>query len=134
MTDLVQKLVWALEEARDLLEKHASERGHGCSYTARECHPTAFARIDAALSEAKAGGWKPIETCPRDFGSTKFDVWANGQRYADCWWGKATYEQGESGIVHQSDYDCNGPVDSYVKGAIAWQPLPAPPAQRGESK
>lgn len=103
------------------------------------CNPSAIrallADLDAAraaLSEAKAGGWLPIETCPRDFGGTKFDVWANGQRYADCWWGKATYEQGESGIVHQSDYDCNGPVDSYVKGATAWQPLPAPPAQRGE--
>ena len=89
-----------------------------------------LAEARAALSEAKAGGWQPIETCPRDFGVTKFDVWANGQRYADCWWGKATYEQGESGIVHQSDYDCNGPVDSYVKGATAWQPLPAPPAQK----
>ena len=123
MTDLVQKLVALISEAPHYFAPQHDFDGKKAEW---------FNAQRAALSEAKAGGWQPIETCPRDFGVTKFDVWANGQRYADCWWGKATYEQGESGIVHQSDYDCNGPVDSYVKGATAWQPLPAPPAQRGE--
>ena len=118
MKDHVSQLVGALEE---LL--HECEQGIATS-------PHARIEARAALSAAKAGGWVPIETCPRDFGSTKFDVWANGQRYADCWWGKATYEQGESGIVHQSDYDCNGPVDSYVKSATHWQPLPNPPKEQ----
>ena len=123
MTDLVQKLVALISEAPHYFAPQHDFDGKKAEW---------FNAQRAALSEAKAGGWQPIETCPRHFGVTKFDVWANGQRYADCWWGKATYEQGESGIVHQSDYDCNGPVDSYVKGATAWQPLPAPPAQRGE--
>lgn len=128
MTDLVQKLVGALEGCVSTLWGLSPALTDDGCYTDDPKEKAAR----AALSEAKAGGWQPIETCPRDFGGTKFDVWANGQRYADCLWGKATYEQGESGIVHQSDYDCNGPVDSYIKGATAWQPLPAPPAQRGE--
>ena len=116
MTDLVSQLVGALEAADFALamkgfREDGSTRG----------------QIRAALTAAKAGGWVPIETCPRDYGVTKFDVWADGQRYADCWWGRATYEQGDFGIVYRSDYDCNGPVDSYVKGATAWQPLPNPP-------
>ena len=122
MTDLVAQLVGALQDCLDRIEKS--------EFWGMDCPDRGgfdAEAIRAALSAAKDGGWLPIETCPRDFGGTKFDVWANGQRYADCWWGKATYEQGECGVVYQSDYDCNGPVDSYVKGATAWQPLPNPP-------
>lgn len=89
----------------------------------------AYARAIEAAVRAKLGvvQWLPIETAPKDWGVTKFDVWANDARFADCWWGKATYEQGEPGVVYQSDYDCNGPVDSYVRNATHWQPLPPPP-------
>ena len=71
--------------------------------------------------------WQSIESAPKDWGVTKFDVWIDGIRVADCWWGKATYETGEAGIVYQSDYDCNGPVDSYVHNPTHWMPLPAAP-------
>jgi len=54
MTDRTEQMREALREARDLLEKKAGERGHGCSYTARELHPAVFARIDAALTAPAA--------------------------------------------------------------------------------
>jgi len=92
-----------------------------------------FARaIEQSVLAKRVPQWLPIETAPQDWGVTKFDVWANDARFADCWWGKATYEQGEPGIVYQSDYDCNGPVDSYVRNATHWMPLPPPPGIVGE--
>lgn len=48
MTDLVQKLVGALETSRAYIARYG--------YTGEQ-----LAIIDAALSEAKAGGWLPIE-------------------------------------------------------------------------
>jgi len=83
------------------------------------------AEVQALRKDAE---WRPIETAPKDHGVTQFDVWANGERYPGCFWGRATYEPGDSGIVYQSDYDWNGPVDSYVKGATHWKPLPPAPS------
>jgi hypothetical protein len=90
-------------------------------------------RIAALEAEVQAlrkdAEWQTIETAPKDHGVTQFDVWANGERYPGCFWGRATYEPGDSGIVYQSDYDWNGPVDSYVKGATHWKPLPPAPGE-----
>ena len=71
--------------------------------------------------------WKDIQTAP-GFGS-RVDLWANGERYTDCWWGFPTYggRKGQYGWVHQSGYDCDGPVDDWVPNPTHWMPLPAPP-------
>lgn len=73
-------------------------------------------------------GWMPIESAPKDWGVTTFDVWRRNTRVADCWWGTPTYGAKIGGVVHQTGYDSDGPVYDYVDGATHWMPLPPPPA------
>jgi hypothetical protein len=70
--------------------------------------------------------WQPIETAPRDFVTT-VDLWAGGQRYADCFWGRPTYGPKEYAWCHEERYDSDGPVDELVRNPTHWMPLPEPP-------
>ena len=130
MTDLVQKLVGALEE---LL--HECEQGIATS-------PHARIEARAALSEAKAGGWQPIETAPRGSGidgpdsvthpdyvdPPKLLLWTQDGPlvgYYD-WYYHPGYGRGAD--PDESVWrDHNG---ERTYGASHWQPLPAPPAQK----
>lgn len=108
MTDLVQKLVGALEE---LL--HECEQGIATS-------PHARIEARAALSEAKAGGWQPIETAPKD--ETFLAVLACGGEQTICTMRHSVAEAKNS-----------RPHGDFERERVThWQPLPAPPAQRGE--
>ena len=75
------------------------------------------------------GEWQPIETAPAHHSGKQIDLWAAGERYADCWWGWPTYggKKGVYGWVHRSGYDCDGPVDDWVPNPTHWMPLPEPP-------
>lgn len=100
MTDLVQKLVGALENFTE-----------GCSTSI-----DAYAVARAALSEAKAGGWQPIETAPRD--GTRFIAW---RKYSTRpliarYWKDFGWFEDEDGL--------------HLYNLTHWQPLPAPPAQK----
>ena len=89
------------------------------------CNPAAIrallADLDAAraaLSEAKAGGWQPIETAPKD--GTRFIAW---RKYSTLpliarYWKDFGWFEDEDGL--------------HLHNLTHWQPLPAPPAQRGE--
>ena len=128
MTDLVQKLVGALEE---LL--HECEQGIATS-------PHARIEARAALSEAKAGGWQSMESAPRD--GSMFLCWVEAVRYGETDEGQQ-YQQDASEVDFcrwcACDESPNGGYFDNMAGQIAdlqhvtkWQPLPAPPAQRGE--
>lgn len=92
----------------------------------------AYAAMLAARPQApQAEQWMPIETVPRDWGVTMFDVWARGERVANCWWGIPTYGPKTAGIVHQDSYDSDGPVDAFVSEPSHWMPTPPPPQAQG---
>jgi len=61
--------------------------------------------------------WYPISTAPDDGGV--FDVYAHGERYTDCFFGKCTYGN-DYGIVYESHYDCDGIVYELVKEPEYW--------------
>ena len=100
--------------------------------------------IEAAISEAKAGGWQPIETAPRGSGIDGPDSYSHPDYveppklllwteegplvgYYD-WYYHPGYGRGaEDG---ESAWRDNNGAQTY--GVTAWQPLPAPPAQREE--
>lgn len=69
--------------------------------------------------------WKPIDTAPKDF-CTSVDLW-NGERNADCIWGRPTYGRVDCWIC-QTGYDSDGPVwDALRPSPTHWMPLPEPP-------
>ena len=127
MTDLVQKLVGALEE---LLQE--CEQGIATS-------PHARIEARAALSEAKAGGWQPIEQ-------------ASDEDKLRCWVlvGEAVHLAAYIVISFEEKRDLDGRYIDQVDHDEYWmdidsgdplepthfqpltRPLPAPPAQRGE--
>lgn len=80
-------------------------------------------------TRARADGWRPIATAPRD--GTDVLLWVPASK-----WGPACAVVGNSGRVtwHVSNidgHDWEGPLD----GALPthWMPLPAPPAsEEGE--
>lgn len=113
MTDLVQKLVGALEETLLFCETF-SNRWDGQT----GAHPFGMVeRARAALSEAKAGGWVAVPE------STTGDAFENAiRRYgvvAACEW---------FGYAHDSEFTKE--TQRVLNERL--QPLPAPPAQRGE--
>lgn len=117
MTDLVQKLVGALE---GMLNRYVElvESGDAGKWDA-EAEPDVIA-ARAALSEAKAGGWQPIETAPKD-GTSILGYWLGGQH--DCAIHATKFIRGRWWATNE-DFPQREPTH--------WQPLPAPPAQRGE--
>lgn len=119
---------WAMKTCPEIL----IEFGTGPTIQYAKAFAAWTAALQWAASQQAAEGWRPIESAPKDHGVTQFDVWARGERVADCWWGQATYDsKKESGIVYQSDYDCNGPVYSFVVDPTHWRPLPSPPSTQG---
>lgn len=73
--------------------------------------------------------WQPIETAPRDF-TTNIDIWANGKRVPDCFWGRPTYSNSKGYTwVHVDGYDSEGKVTSPVNNPTHWMPLPEPPEE-----
>jgi len=104
----------------------------------------AFARHRIAAhaegyAAAKAEGWQPIATAPRD--GTTIDVWVGGEfprRIADVRWRKPTDSEW---WVHAGDtiekpdstwHDTWGPFGKDSQ-PTHWMPLPAPPAiERGD--
>lgn len=81
-----------------------------------------------------AGGWKPIDSAPKD--GTEIDLWVPGEfagRYAECYWGKPMHCCGEYGSL--CDDDWHSLDDGWVYGGIGappdepshWRPLPPPP-------
>ena len=112
MTDLVQKLVALISEAPHYFAPQHDFDGKKAEW---------FNAQRAALSEAKAGGWVAVEQAPlpRDDGSY---LVANAARGV-----VAPYVRG---VIHNNtgtNWDWN-----YGDSVSHWQPLPAPPAQRGE--
>lgn len=119
MTDLVQKLVVALEECLD--DSHQvlaqMEQMYGMNYRQDrlESQRQVIAAAEAALSEAKAGGWVAVPE------RTTGDAFENAiRRYgvvAACEW---------FGHAHDSEFtkETQRVLDERL------QPLPAPPAQK----
>jgi len=65
--------------------------------------------------------WMDIKTAPRD--GTRIDIWANGRRRADAYWGKRRSWTG-------SEECCWHPYDGMNENPpepTHWMPLPPPP-------
>lgn len=103
MTDLVSQLVGALEASRAYIARYG--------YTGEQ-----LAIIDAALTAAKAGGWLPIETAPKD--STARLVWCPERQniYAVTWLPKVGW------VIFGGRALSELPTK--------WQPLPNPPKEQ----
>lgn len=92
----------------------------------------------AALTQpSAAAGWRDIATAPRN--GTPVDLWGDGERYPDCFWGNTDHTCGEAGQYCDSDWHSEEPgwvyscinVMLWVK-PTHWMPppngpLPAPP-------
>ena len=87
-------------------------------------------RMRAAIAAYQAvvgEGWQPIESAPKDFVTT-VDLW-NGERNADCIWGRSTYGRVYCWI-RETGYDSDGPVwDALRPSPTHWMPLPEPPKE-----
>lgn len=103
---------------------------------ANELNAVLFATFRAETAEAvgKAGGWKPIETVPKD--GTVIDLWHEEfGRQPDCYWGAPHHECGEAGQYCDSEWHGapDGWVDSTLNqstfddGFTHWMPKPAGP-------
>lgn len=139
MTDLVSQLVGALELCQRALQSQWTPY-----LRAGDKEAAAMKAAASALSAAKAGGWQPIETAPRGSGidgpdsvthpdyvdPPKLLLWTEEGPlvgYYD-WYYHPGYGRGaEDGESAWRDHS-----GARTYGASAWQPLPAPPAQRGE--
>lgn len=121
MTDLVQKLVGALEGCIAAIERTAH-------YTEVERFKAADA-ARAALSEAKAGGWVAVEQAP------KHPVCQDGNNhyseYILAWWPGAMAPTRCRWWFRDDSDACNFIADGgYAVFPTVFQPLPAPPAQK----
>ena len=112
MTDLVQKLVGALERLSGQCERMRMP-GQRMSDAERNAI--------AALSEAKAGGWVavPVEPTPEMLKAGETAYW---QKVRDV----------QSPTPTEFYDECGGPIGYAWIAMLAARPLPAPPAQRGE--
>lgn len=128
MTDLVQNLAGALEECLD--DSHQvlaqMEQMYGTNYRQDrlEAQRKTIAAAEAALSEAKAGGWVavPVEPTPEMVEAAR-DV--KRQRLARA---VAELKQGK----RPDTIGMALSVNEEWAAMLAARPLPAPPAQRGE--
>lgn len=78
-------------------------------------------------ADALDARWQTMESAPVGDHSAVVDLWAQGKRYTDCFWGKSTYGGAGYEWVHQGGYDCDGPVMEPVPNPTHWHPLPSPP-------
>lgn len=104
MTDLVQKLVGALEASRAYIARYG--------YTGEQ-----LAIIDAAISEAKAGGWVAV---PNQAVAYRVDWPVEAGVGMRRFYGADEWES------------ARGTVEFFGGIPVPLAPLPAPPAQRGE--
>jgi hypothetical protein len=86
--------------------------------------------------------WQPIETAPKD--GTVIDLWINGSRTPDAYWGRPDHTCGEAGRYCDCCPTYDGWVDStfmhYLNGddgmlghePTHWMPLPPAPQDAGE--
>lgn len=87
----------------------------------------------AVCAELLSDTWQPIETAPKD--GTMIDLWSNGRRVTDSFWGKPDHSCGEMGEYCDSDWHGAGPgwVDTMFGEFLEekpthWMPRPkAPP-------
>lgn len=132
MSDLVSQLVGALGKFVERFKDHEDAGPRGETWQSDE-FLAELAEARAALSAAKAGGWvSPYDAVPQPdqtvlvwsrqtwetAPSLKLDTWAM-QREAPLSFSSATIETGYGWDDHED-----------FESVIAWQPLPAPPAQK----
>lgn len=67
--------------------------------------------------------WQPIETAPRD--GTKIDLWASGQRWADCSWTGSCW-------FTPDIYDCGAEMERFGHHPTHWMPVPPPPMSESD--
>lgn len=115
MTDLVQKLVGALDAFVERFKDHEDTGPRGEMWQSDE-FLAELAQARAALSEAKAGGWQDISTAPD--GTMILCANMNAREARD--WCFVAWMAGGKVCGYRMDKPTH------------WQPLPAPPAQRGE--
>lgn len=106
------------------------------------CDEATFERL---LSMARAlldgGEWQGIESAPRD--GTYVDLWIDGRRWADCYWGFPEHCCGEAGQYCDSDWHSLGPgwvestfnlpIDAVEQEPTHWRHLPVPPTAPQEA-
>lgn len=80
--------------------------------------PDDLARL---LDHVEAFKWRPIESAPRD--GTRVDLFADGERFPDCWF---TSERWFSGIDGNTTLDSYPPVFEIIAPTL-WMPIPPPP-------
>ena len=126
MTDLVSQLVGALNRlyvaAPTGLECNSFHHSKGEFHSHSEpCKPAAeyveaLAQARSALTAAKAGGWLPIETAPKD--GTRILVWR---------------KHATRPLIarYQKDFEWFEDEDGvHLYHLIYWQPLPNPPKEQ----
>lgn len=132
LTNHAEQLRASAERALARGDKDQSAFTHGKA-TAIE---VALIAIRALPLPAAASGWQPIETAPRD--GTVIDIWADGERIADVYWGKPDHCCGEMGQYCDSDWHREKPgwvvcaINASYWGSkppTHWQPLPAEPEE-----
>lgn len=114
MTDLVSQLVGALEGMLALDEEN-HQRYPGDEDVCKEVQAA-----QAALTAAKAGGWLPIETAPKD-GTA---VLVSEGRFCSC------VEWNEEFDWWAVDDNKLGPFRLRGAAPTHWQPLPNPPKEQ----
>lgn len=89
--------------------------------------------LSTALASAKPEGWRPIDSAPKD--GTCIDLFVDGERWADCYWGAPEHSCGESGQYCDSEW--HGASDGWVWSTMNeflprdeppshWMPVTAP--------
>lgn len=120
MTDLVSQLVGALEDCLDDSRQALADMEQIYSDSYRPWRLVSqrktIAEAEAALTAAKAGGWQDISTAPE--GTMILCANMNAREARD--WCFVAWMAGGKVCGYRMDKPTH------------WQPLPAPPAQRGE--
>lgn len=120
----------AVRDLRDAAEKYDSmcvvigtfpTKARGEVFKMRD---EAFERLRtaiAAFEAASGGGWRPIESAPKD--GTEIDIWDDvlKRRRPDCHWHCGKWLRWASNSIDDE------PRWIPVPGATHWQPLPPPP-------
>lgn len=115
MTGLVSQLVGALEHCEGVFMSHEINHING-----GKIEDDALVIIRAALTAAKAGGWMPIETAPKD-GTA---VLVSEGRFCSC------VEWNEEFDWWAVDDNKLGPFRLRGAAPTHWQPLPTPPKEQ----
>lgn len=74
--------------------------------------------------DTDSAGWRPIGTAPKD--GTEVDLWADGERKADSFWGVPSFSKLDPPTWVQDRPDLGHPVPIYDE-PTHWRPKPPPP-------